>query len=126
MDDKQIIQRYLNDIRRHLVPKLRPGVGISSNFYPASTGGGLLEIKFGPQQANVDQVLATSSTIGHILQIVPQRTFPGDFTGMKFSGTNVVLEGDRLLLIKGGDDPADWTDAAAAKDLEFAFHRGNK
>ena len=99
---------------------------MSSSYYPASTGGGLVEIKIGPSTANSDHLFPPEASLGVILSKVPQHAFGGNLSGVKFKGTNVVLEGDRLLLIKGDDDPADWSDDAAARDLNFAFQRGLK
>jgi len=125
VENKALIQTYLNNIRRHLVPKLRPGIGVSSSFYPASSGGGLLEIQVGPAKANSDVVLPAEPSIGAILMKVPQHAFGGNLSGVKFSGTNIVAEGDRLILIKGDDLPENWSDEAAARDLEMALRRGN-
>jgi hypothetical protein len=126
MRDPQKIQEYLNNVRRHLAPKLRPGIGVSSYFYPATMGGGLLELRIGPAQANTDNVLDPLETVNDVLLKVPQRGFAGNLQGVRFVGTNVVREDDRILLIKGDDDPMHWSDKAAAEDLMMALGRSSK
>ena len=38
--------------------------------------------------------------------------------GFVFSGTNVVMEDKRIILIKGGNDESEWNDKAALIDVK--------
>ena len=52
---------------------------------------------------------------------IEQHAF-GDVSNLKFGGTNVILEGNRIILIKGDDSPAAWTDTTSATDASRVLY----
>ena len=42
----------------------------------------------------------------------------GNIEGVKFGGTNLYLEGNRILIIKGEDDPSSWSNNAVIEDVQ--------
>ena len=116
MKDKKTIQIYVNNFRRRLSPHLKPGIGLSCNVHPAEEGGAILEFFLGTALENDDDYHATSATMSGALASIPQHAFSGNLKNFKFSGTNVIMEKDRIIFIK--DDSASvWSDDAAEKDV---------
>lgn len=116
MKDKQIIQGYINNFRRRIAQFLKPGLGIICNVYPADSGGAILEFTLGPGIENDDQYRNTGPTPAANLAQVNQGAFGGNLSGFVFAGTNVILEDNRIILIKD-DSPSEWTDQAAQRDV---------
>lgn len=52
------------------------------------------------------------------LKVVPQRMVGGNIDAIKFGGTNISMEPNRIVVIKGEDNPDLWNDQAAKIDGE--------
>lgn len=48
MQDRETLQRYINNFRRHFTRWLRPSIGLSSVAHPSVSSGALLEFTIGP------------------------------------------------------------------------------
>lgn len=116
MTEKSAIQTYINNFRRRLAPFLRPGLGLQCIVHPAVSGGAILEFRIGPSIENDDVHETPSPTLGRALAGIEQHAFGGNLDGFTFGGTNVVLEKDRIILIKE-DASSQWSDAAAESDV---------
>lgn len=57
-------------------------------------------------------------TVNRALKGIEQRLIKGNIDSVSFSGTNAYLEGDRILLIKGDDSHAHWSNSAVEVDLK--------
>ena len=109
------LQQYINDLRRHLSRYLLPGIGMRVEAFPAKDGA-LFEIRFGPSEKNDDHINSLSDAVTDALSKVKQQAFGGNLRGFRFGGTNVIVEGDRVVLIKGETEPKYWSDSAAKED----------
>jgi hypothetical protein len=118
MKDPNTIQRYINDFRRHFSAFVREGMGISCRAFPAEGPGALLEFTVAPGIASGDQILDPRQTVNHALQETPQKAFGTNLSGVVFSGTNLISEGNRIILVKGEDTEASWSDADARANVE--------
>lgn len=120
MKDKKTIQTYVNNFRRRLSPYLKPGVGLSCTVHPAEEGGAILEFSLGPSIVNTDLYQESGTTVSGSLASIPQHAFGGNLEGFRFAGTNVIMEKDRIILIKD-DSPSEWSDDAAEMDVSRIF-----
>ncbi len=118
MKNKQTIQEYINNFRRRLAPYMRPGIGLACTVFPANSQGAILEFKIGPGISNTDEFRPESETVNEALTGIEQRAFGGNLSGFKFGGTNVIMEDNRIILVKGEDDPSQWNDSAADADVK--------
>lgn len=119
--DKQAIQKYINNFRRHLSNHLRPGIGLKAYIYPTSEEGVVLVFQLGKNLENDDVYKKTCPSMSEVLRNkVKQNTFKGDLTGITFSGTNTILENDRIIFIKD-NSLNEWTDEASKKDISKLF-----
>ena len=123
MDNRQILQQYVNDFRRHISPFLRPSVGVACVVYPALDPGALLEFTMGLGIASEDRIKDTVPTVNVALAAVEQRAFGGNLAGFRFSGTNVIGEGNRIIIIKGEDSLSYWSNEAALQDVLKIINR---
>jgi hypothetical protein len=118
MNNQKIIQEYINNFRRHLAPHLRPSIGLACKVFPAIESGAILEFSIGPGISNTDEFRASSQTINEALSGISQRAYGGNLGGFRFGGTNVVMEDNRIIFIKGEDDQDQWNDQAALADVK--------
>jgi hypothetical protein len=118
MKDKKTIQRYVNNFRRHLSPFLKPGIGLSSKIHPAIQEGAILEFSLGADVSNEDEYIEPAETVNSALRNVQQRMFGGNLDAIRFGGTNISMEPDRIVLIKGEDSLELWSDDGARTDVQ--------
>ena len=113
--DRNKIQKYINNYRRQLTRYLRPGFGLLCNVYPAKNGA-ILEFVIGNELANDDIYHPERNSVGDALGQIEQRAFGGNLSGFTFSGTNTILENNRLIYIKDSTSK-EWGDTAVKKDV---------
>ena len=89
---------------------------MSCTVHLAERGGTILEFRVGDALENDDVYRTPVPTVGAALASIPQRAFGGNFEGFRFTGTNYILEPDRIILIKD-DSVAQWSDSAARHDV---------
>jgi len=117
MNNKDTLQQYINNFRRHLARYMRQGIGLACKVFPVDSEGAILEFTIGPNVSNIDVFEQPRETINAALSEIPQHAFGGNLNSFKFGGTNVIMEEGRIILIKGADDPTEWNDAAALDDV---------
>ncbi|MBT3805001.1 MAG: hypothetical protein HOG03_10430 [Desulfobacula sp.] len=117
MEDKSTIQSYVNDFRRHMSKYLKKGIGLTSKTYPSHGEGCVIELRIGPNLPNYDEIVEVHQSVNDVLKIVPQKIVGGNIDGVKFGGTNISMEPDRILIIKGEDDKNLWSDMGALDDV---------
>jgi hypothetical protein len=118
MNNTTTIQTYINDFRRHLSRYLKPNIGLACKAYPAQGSGAILEFTIRRGIANDDKFMVVEPTVNDALGKIRQHAFGGDLRGFVFAGTNVVMEKDRIILIKGGNDESEWNDEGAQSDVK--------
>jgi hypothetical protein len=62
--------------------------------------------------------MSIEQTINKALTNIQQRMFGGNLDGIKFGGTNISMEPNRIILIKGEDENPEWSDQAAQNDVK--------
>lgn len=117
MKKKKILQTYINNFRRHLTPNLRPGIGLACKVFPVKKDGAILEFTLGAVE-NDDEYAVVSETVNVALENIQQKMVGGNLSGIKFGGTNISMESERIVLIKGEDDDSLWNDAGAKGDVQ--------
>lgn len=113
--DRNKVQKYINNYRRQLTRYLRPGFGLLCNVYPAKNGA-ILEFVVGDKLVNDDIYHPERNTVGDALGQIEQRAFGGNLSGFTFSGTNTILENNRMIYIKDSTSN-EWNDSAVKKDV---------
>ena len=101
MEDKDIIQEYINNLRRELAKYLKPGIGVKIRVLPSEKPGGIVELYLGINQQNIDEMLPTSSSVNSALKTVSQKSFGGNLDAFNFQGTNTIMEPEKIIFIKG-------------------------
>ncbi|WP_157942231.1 hypothetical protein [Salinibacter altiplanensis] len=118
MNDRNVIQNFVNNFRKQIYPYLRSGAGIKCTIYPAVEEGAILEFSVGEHEVNTDKYLDDYSTVNEAIKSIKQSAFGGDMDAFNFEGTNYILEDKRIILIKGSDSEKYWGENAAMNDVK--------
>lgn len=111
---EELLKDYINTVQGILRKNLRKHIGMEFHVYPAKQGG-VVEVKLGKD--TIDKVFyeKIEANVNDILKYVPQKLISGDIDRVQLVGTNISLEGDRILFIKGQD--SEWGSDAAKEDI---------
>lgn len=111
------LQKYVELFRRNIEGYLASNVSIKATIYPVDSKGAVFEFIFNTNKDKTEKIESVSPTVGSVLGKIPQRMVAGNLEGVSFGGTNIYMEGNRLLLIKGEDEPKQWSGTAVQNDV---------
>lgn len=114
--NKEKIQLYLNNFRRFLSPYLRTDINFKTIVYPANDGA-IIELKFQITSPVKDEFRKNEASVTDSLKRIDQHAFGGNLAGFKFSGTNMIMEQGRVIIIKDNDDKQ-WSLEQIRKDVD--------
>lgn len=121
--ERQIIQDYINNFRRYFARYLKPSIGLSVNIYPTKKDGTILEFSIGTHERNEDDYKEEFEALNEAFSNIKQSSFGGDLSSFAFLGTNIIMEDNRIILIKDSSK-TEWNDKAAKRDVEKIVTRG--
>lgn len=120
-EEAEKYSNYLNNFRIALSKKLRPNVGVVSHVKPVSDGGAVIEVEFVHNKPSKDTIgKHVYPTLNAALKTVKQSALGGNLDGFIFQGTNALMEGNRIVLIKDGNS-SEWSSEATDKDFSRVF-----
>ena len=123
MNKKDKLNKYATQIISELNPRLGSGVQVNVVIYSPKSDGGVIEVKLNRTTKNNIKKIKfdqSYSDVNNILNKIPQKFVSGNLSNIKFSGTNISLEDNRILVIKGDDQH--WSEFDAKNDINSVFH----
>lgn len=117
MQKKSKLSKYIELFRKKIEVYLAPNISIKATIYPVEKEGAVIELIFNPKGENDDVFARTYTTVGSVLASIPQRLVSGNIENVSFGGTNIYMEANRVLLIKGEDQPKHWDGNAVIEDV---------
>ncbi|MDR2309324.1 MAG: hypothetical protein LBE53_19300 [Paucimonas sp.] len=123
MKDKDLATKFVSNFRRHFSLYLKPGVSLKSDAVLVKDGGGIVRLSF-TKKGSEDSIRPTVKTMAEALKAFNITTF-GDGQGVVFSGSNMVLDGDSIYLIKGEESTV-WSDDGAKEDVNRILDAARK
>lgn len=111
------LNKYVELFTRNIAKFLAPNVSVKSTIYPVEGQGAVFEFVFNSENDRSETIQPVSRTVGAVLSSIPQRLVADNIEGISFGGTNIYMEGNRLLLIKGEDTPEQWSGVAVQEDV---------
>ena len=112
-----IIQKYINNFRKNLSGFLKPNIGIQVDIYNCNSEGSILVIEFKPGGKSFDKNKGTYPKISDALKLIPQSFFAGNMSAFHFSGTNVMMDNNRVIMIKDANIQ-EWNDDKLRSDIK--------
>ena len=117
MNNQKQLKRYAKLFIEKLLPYMRRGFVISADIYPSEAEGAVIEFNINDSNSNIT-LHQTALTINKILENIDQRLISENISGVKFGGTNISMEDQRIVLIKGEDGHEHWNNRAVDNDIE--------
>ena len=119
---REAVQSYVNSFRKFLSMYMKPGLGVKCVVRPARDGGAVIVFEMADHEGNQDTYKMIAPSVNKALSRVRQKAFGGNLDGFKFKGTNIIMEGNGIVVIKDGN-PEEWTEDAARSDVERVVPR---
>lgn len=123
MKDKDIARKFVSNFRRHFSHFLNPGVSLRSDAVLVKEGGGIVRLLF-TQKGSEDAIRPTVKTMAEALKVFDIKYF-GDAQGVTFTGSNMLLDGDSIYLIKGEEESV-WSDSGTKEDVNRILDAARK
>lgn len=117
MNQKGKLEKYAQMFSQHFEKYLAKGISIDTVIYPADGEGAVFEFKLAQEHKGKTKYMPPRQTVGQILSEIPQNLVSGNISNVKFGGTNLVMENNRILIIKGEDAKKHWDGNAAQDDV---------
>ena len=112
------LKKYAELFRRNIQRFLAPGIAVRTTIYPVDQEGAVFEFLLNKEGDSTETVELSRRSVGAVLSAIPQNLIGGAIEGVRFGGTNLSLEGNRILVIKGEDSPEHWTGNAIGSDVD--------
>ncbi|OPX54468.1 hypothetical protein SAMN02745127_02782 [Oceanospirillum multiglobuliferum] len=112
------LKKYVELFKKNISRYLADGIEIRSTIYPVESEGAVFEFLLNNTNDNNEVIEKARPTVGSVLSEIPQRLIVGNIDSVRFSGTNLYLEGNRILIIKGEDDSSSWSGNAVLEDVQ--------
>jgi hypothetical protein len=117
MIKKSKLKKYVELFNRKIATYLSQDIRIKTVIHPVEGEGALFEFFLGEHNEETIEFAPTQKTVGHALLSIPQSMITGTPNNIKFGGTNLYLENNRVVVIKGDDNNEEWSGTAVEKDV---------
>lgn len=117
MNKSSKLRKYAELFNRYIEKYLSPNISIKVKAYPVEGPGAIFEFVFNTDNDSSITIAQAKPTVGKVLSSIPQRMILGSVENVSFGGTNIYMEGSRLLLIKGEDVASQWESASIQEDV---------
>jgi hypothetical protein len=95
---------------------LREGINFDVTAIVSEEQGALVFFEFKMQPKRNFKYKLIDQPISKAVEKLPQKAFVGDLSGVRFLGKNVVVDKNKLIIIKGDNSIEAWSPKEAAKD----------
>ena len=95
---------------------LREGVNFDAVGIVSKDQGALVFFEFKTQPKRNFKYELIDGPISKAVEKLPQKAFGGDLSGVRFLGKNIIVERNKLIIIKGDNSREAWSLKEAMKD----------
>lgn len=117
MENQKKLKKYTNAFIDALSPYLKKGFQVSATIHPASGEGAVIEFEIHEGKRSDITIVSTDPRVNDTLENIDQRMIGGNIQGVTFRGTNLYMDGQRVVIIKGEDEHTFWSNKAAGEDV---------
>jgi hypothetical protein len=111
------LKRYGKVLTENLSNYLKDNLKVSYDIYPSTGPGALLVFNIAKDQRR-EKYNSPSKSISEALSTIEQNFIVGDLKNINFGGTNLFMDNNRIILIKGDDEQNTWSNKAAIDDVK--------
>jgi hypothetical protein len=111
------LEKYVELFNRKIATYLSQDINIKTVIHPVEGEGAIFEFFLGTYNEETVEFAPIQKTVVHALLSIPQNMISGAPGNIKFGGTNLYLENNRVVVIKGDDSNEEWSGTAIEKDV---------
>ncbi|KXI23677.1 hypothetical protein [Photobacterium sanguinicancri] len=111
------LKKYDVLFRKNIKSYLSQNVTVKTIIHPVMSEGAVFEFILNMDGEDDIVVNKCESDINYVLKNIHQTMIIGTLDHIQFSGTNLYLEQNRIVVIKGQDDNRLWTGEAVSDDI---------
>ncbi len=111
------IQKYINEFRRHITSILKPNIGLEIDIYNCGNEGAVLVVLFKPGDKSIDKEINEFDSISAVLNSIDQNFIGGNVSGITFGGTNMMMDGNRIIIVKDRNEN-EWSTSKLKEDID--------
>jgi len=120
---KSDFEEYFQTYKEIFKKILKPKYGILGKAYVSKIHGSLLLFQFQPGEDSLEYYLLENAGIGSAVMNMPQKALKGNLENKRFEGLNKIIEGDKLIYIKGENTRDVWSKKVAEKEAKEEIDR---
>lgn len=118
MNNQKQLKKYASSFVSSIKPSVRHGYNISANIHPTNGNGATIEFEINDAKRSKVSFVPTVESVNKTLATIGQNMIGGNIDGVRFAGTNVYMDGNRIVIIKGDNEHSSWDNSAAIADVK--------
>jgi hypothetical protein len=118
MNNQKQLKKYANSFVSSIKPSIKRGYTISANIHPTNGDGATIEFEINDSRKSKVSFVPTVESVNKTLSTIEQKMIGGNIEGVRFAGTNVYMDGNRIVIIKGDNEHSSWDNSAAREDVQ--------
>lgn len=128
MNNQKKLKKYAQSFIQELSNHLNKGFKVNATIHPADAEGAIIEFIIHEGNRSEINTLQSVPRINVTLERIDQRMIGGNIQGVTFRGTNLYMDGQRIVIIKGDNSHDEWSNSAASSDVKrvISSKRGAK
>ncbi|EFA4573800.1 MULTISPECIES: hypothetical protein [Enterobacteriaceae] len=125
MTNKETKEKYINRFKKELSRYILNTAGVDIQLFNSKDGGGVVKATLNNSGRRKSSIAGNYQVLGEAVASSGQRAFAGDLTHIKFEGTNTIVDGNTIFLIKS-PSAEEWSNKKASQDVEGIIRGGKK
>lgn len=125
MTNKETKEKYINSFKKELSRYIQTSAGVDIQLFDAKDGGGVIKATLNSSGSRKSSIAGNYLKLGEAVTSSGQRVFGGDLSHIKFEGTNTIVDGNTIFLIKSPSSE-EWSNKKASQDVEGIVRGGKK
>ncbi|CZU93270.1 MULTISPECIES: hypothetical protein [Enterobacteriaceae] len=117
-----IYRKRYDDYVMKMIKKIRSyyhGMALSFSLHPVKDGSGIIVLKIGVNGPK-PSYRKEAATLMEAFEGVEQNIFKGDLSHIKFTGTNIIFDNNKAILVKD-NTKEEWSNTAVDADFNRIF-----
>ena len=116
MNNQKLLKKYAKNFTEAISKNIKYGYVLEAKIHPVDSSGAIIEFDIVNGKKSKTLFEKPAATVGKSLQSIQQNFIGGNLDGVTFSGTNVMMDNNRIIIVKGENDNSVWNLKAARED----------
>ncbi|MCS5423084.1 MULTISPECIES: hypothetical protein [Psychrilyobacter] len=118
MENIKVLEKYSKTLKKELKKKLKSGLEINSVIYPVEKEGAVFEFTIDKTKKS-KRIERKRRSVNEVVSNSSQNIITGNINSASFSGTNIIMNKNKITIIKGGNEKEEWNNKQIEKDIRI-------